>query len=229
MKYQIRDFILVALLVVICPLLATMHGVALAAEGGTDAAASEAQLERDNQNKLNLPLPVDIKEMLRHLGNLSDEDKQAVKQELSAGLGEALGSDGEWNEEIIIPLAGMVFSAFVVSIPVLIVALVLIFSNRKRKQRIALINKFVENGQEVPKELLVEHEDRDTTGPDSNMKRGITLMGVGIGIFIAVGVLASWKIGAVGMIPFFIGLARVIIWKLEVKESKKVVDETLAE
>jgi hypothetical protein len=100
-------------------------------------------------------------------------------------------------------------------IPVFIVALVLIFAQRKRRQHMELINRFVENGQEVPRELLISGDSADAVGKDANMKRGLVLMGVGLGVLIALGMLAGWDVGALGLIPFFIGLARLIIWTLE--------------
>ena len=50
--------------------------------------------------------------------------------------------------------------------------------------------------------------------PTGNFERGIMLMGIGIGLFLFLGMLIGWDIASVALIPLFIGVARVVIWSL---------------
>jgi hypothetical protein len=213
MKGSIKEYTWILTLLVLCPLLTVFHGSVYAQEDGFKV---EIERTAKSENAKTLEA-VDV--LIDEFSGLSEEEKAEVSRTLQAEFSDVLGG-AEWDEDVIIPIAGILLGAFVVSIPVLIVILVLVFSYRKRRQRMELITKFIESGQAVPRELLADYSVLESGGSDeeSNMKRGILLMGVGIGILIALGVLAGWEIGAIGLIPFFIGLARFIIWKLENKK-----------
>ena len=210
MNSQFRQVFGILLVLTICPMLTVFHGSALAQENGAQPPVDQ----NDDTTHSRTLQGVDV--LIDDFSGLSEQEKAEVRQKLSTEFNNAF-SDIGWDESIIIPLAGIAFAAFAVSVPVIIVFLVLAFAHRKRRQRAELISKFAENGQPVPKELLVDYADADVSGQDANMKRGILLMCVGIGVFLALGVLAGWSVGFIGLIPFFIGLARFLIWKLENK------------
>lgn len=121
-----------------------------------------------------------------------------------------------------VPIVAITFS---LGAPVIIVALFLMYSHRKRTQRAELVAKFIDADREVPQELLqaFNNEARDA----NYLHSGLTLVGVGIGVLIALGILAGWKVGAIGLIPLFIGLARLLIWKISTNKEGEQSQQTL--
>ena len=73
---------------------------------------------------------------------------------------------------------------------------------------------------------MLDGESHDQVGGDSNLKRGLLMTGAGIGLLLALGVLAGWEIGAIGLIPIFIGLARVVIWRLEDGKKEEISESS---
>ena len=55
--------------------------------------------------------------------------------------------------------------------------------------------------------------------PKSSLHKGVVLIGVGLGIFICFTLIGAMEAGAFGLIPFFIGLAQLLVWKLENKNG----------
>lgn len=218
MSGRFREYAWVIGILILCPVLTLFHGSLFAQTADPQLQAEQYEEETSTLNALNV--------LIDNFSGLSEEEKAQVSQILENELG-GVFDNHNMDPGVIIPLAGILFAAFAVTIPVFIVLLMLIFAQRKRKQRFELISKFVENGQAVPKELLVDDINSGAGGEQSNMKRGLLLMGVGIGLIIAIGMLAGWEVGALGMIPFFIGLARFVIWKLEDKSEAVTGDDPL--
>jgi hypothetical protein len=78
-----------------------------------------------------------------------------------------------------------------------------------------VVMKLAEKGQPVPPELFLEQSDAEVRKKKSDLSSGLSLIGVGLGI--AVAFYFNGDRGMVGwaLIPFFIGVARLISWKLE--------------
>ncbi|MBN1379358.1 MAG: hypothetical protein JXA04_08985 [Gammaproteobacteria bacterium] len=241
MNSRFTETLALLLILLFCPLLTVHHASAFAAENSIttqdgwkvtvntdDQAKADANGDQSNfnwswQNADSADWLKDLDEAIDNHAGWSDEHKAKIKRDMHA-FHQFAPDDWSGAEDVIVPLAGILFAAVVCLIPVFIVALVLIFKHRRRRQHLELISKFVENGQEVPRELLIDDVDADVSGDNANvnMRRGIALMGIGVGLLIALGILVGWNVGALGFIPFFIGLARVIIWKLD---SKTTVSE----
>ena len=103
----------------------------------------------------------------------------------------------------------------------MIVSVVMYAAHRKRRQKSELIAKFIENGRDVPEEILLDFAQGDE--PRNNLQRGIRGMGIGLGLGLFLGFISDWDgVAAVGFLPFFIGLARVIIWKMEEKKAAEL-------
>ena len=96
--------------------------------------------------------------------------------------------------------------------PFIIIGLILFYKHRKRRQRDLLISKFIDAGKDVPVEILQGNSESGT--PKGNLQRGVMLTGIGIGLYLFLGLLIGWDIASVALIPLFIGLARIVIWKL---------------
>jgi len=75
-----------------------------------------------------------------------------------------------------------------------------------------LVSKFIDAGKEVPEEILRDVTEIDST--DNSLKKGIRLIGVSTGVLLFLGILVGWGIASVALIPLFIGIARVVSWKL---------------
>jgi hypothetical protein len=76
----------------------------------------------------------------------------------------------------------------------------------------------VEKGQPVPEALLnppPAHRQR------SDLRRGIVLTMVGLGLLVFLGAINDWEGGAwsLGLIPFLIGAGYLLVWKLDAKKD----------
>ncbi len=108
-------------------------------------------------------------------------------------------------------------------LPVFIVGLVLFFRYRDNQNLYMVVNNMVDKGMEVPAHLL-ERPRRKRT-PRSDLHKGLILISIGLGVacFLSLRGGEGWS---VGIIPLFIGIAYLIIWKLESgKQKEKAIEE----
>ena len=77
----------------------------------------------------------------------------------------------------------------------------------------------VEKGQPVPEALL---NPPPAQRQRSDMRRGVVLAMVGLGLMLFFGAVNDWEGGAwsIGLIPFLIGAGYLLVWKLEGKEGQ---------
>jgi|TARA_B110000093_G_scaffold140952_1_gene151648 hypothetical protein len=45
------------------------------------------------------------------------------------------------------------------------------------------------------------------------------LTGIGVGLLLFLGILIGWDVASVALIPIFIDLARLLVWKLSSKDK----------
>ncbi|KRO96873.1 MAG: DUF6249 domain-containing protein [Proteobacteria bacterium] len=143
---------------------------------------------------------------------LDEAERQEIIQALEqveAGIQIDINEDNMGAGKIILAVIA-ILSTF--GLPFIIIALILYYKHRKRRQRDILIGKFIDAGKEVPIEILMS--SGAAGAPTGNFERGIMLMGIGIGLFLFLGMLIGWDIASVALIPLFIGVARVVIWSL---------------
>ena len=86
-----------------------------------------------------------------------------------------------------------------------------------------LVSKFIDAGKEVPEEILRDVTDIDST--DNSLKKGIRLIGVSTGVLLFLGILVGWGVASVALIPLFIGIARVVSWKLNSDDASAEGDK----
>ncbi|MCK9385676.1 MAG: DUF6249 domain-containing protein [Nevskia sp.] len=124
-----------------------------------------------------------------------------------AGLGQAhSGITGE----LIGLVLGLTAIVLIFGTPIIIVLSVL--RHRSRKQRLTneIILKLAESGQPIPPQLFIE-----PITPNSDLRRGVILLGVGLGL------IGFFFFGhdhdgiGIGFIPLMIGLGYLLSWKLE--------------
>lgn len=113
-----------------------------------------------------------------------------------------------------IPIVGIIFTTLF-GAPVLIVGLIMFFSYWKARSLHRTVRMMVEKGQTVPPELFAEH--RTPARARNDMRKGVVLLMVGLGIIIFLGAVSGWTEGvwALGMIPFLMGAGYLTVWKLE--------------
>jgi hypothetical protein len=130
--------------------------------------------------------------------------------------------DGNNNEDLgalmAIPIVGIIFTTLF-GAPVLVVAAVMFFSYLKSRSLHRTVRMMVEKGQEVPAALFAPPQ---VIRARSDLRRGVVLLMVGIGLIIFFGAMNDWEGGAwsLGVIPFVIGLGYLLVWKLEGRGDK---------
>ena len=142
------------------------------------------------------------KKVRKHLNVSADDD--AVDHD----------SDVPW---IAIPIVTIVFLT-IFGTPILIVAVILYFSFSKTRALHRTVRLMVEKGQPVPEALL---NPPPAQRQRSDMRRGVVLAMVGLGLMLFFAAVNDWEGGAwsIGLIPFLIGAGYLLVWKLEGKKD----------
>lgn len=143
--------------------------------------------------------------------------------------GPALADPAHWQQHmpqsipggdaaaLVIPVVAilMVFGA-----PALTVVLVALFVFRHRERRQQLLNeriqKFLENGQPVPENLMGD----SLSAPARHLNQGLVLLGAGIGLTVFLSLINGFAIGSLGLILIGVGLAKILIWKLAERQAQ---------
>jgi hypothetical protein len=117
-----------------------------------------------------------------------------------------------------IPIIGIIFSTLF-GAPVLVVGAIMFFSYLKSRSLHRTVRDMVEKGQPVPPALFAPPA---AIRARSDMRRGVVLVMVGIGVMIFFGAVNDWEGGAwaLGIIPFLIGVGHLLVWKLEAPKDK---------
>ena len=113
-----------------------------------------------------------------------------------------------------IPIVGIIF-ATLFGAPVLIVGVIMFFSYIKARSLHKTVRMMVEKGQPVPEALFAA---RHTPAKQrSDMRRGVVLLMVGLGIMLFLAAVNEFEGGAwaLGLIPFMIGAGYLAIWVME--------------
>jgi hypothetical protein len=114
---------------------------------------------------------------------------------------------------IAIPIVGIIFGSIFMS-PVLIVGVILLFNYMRQRSLHRTVRMMVEKGQPVPPALFAPPP---TVRARSDMRRGVVLMMIGIGLIVFFGAASDWDGGAwaMGLIPFLMGAGYLTVWRLE--------------
>jgi hypothetical protein len=183
---------------------------ALAATSATHLAASatpdqDDSIQSEVARKLNRKFGIDI-------------DMDHGTTHISRHHRDASGDDEDLGALIAIPIIGIIFTTLF-GAPVLVVAAVMFFSYLKSRSLHRTVRTMVEKGQEVPAALFAPPP---VIRARSDLRRGVVLLMVGIGLMIFFGAVNDWEGGAwsLGVIPFVIGLGYLLVWKLEGRRDK---------
>jgi Domain of unknown function (DUF6249) len=120
---------------------------------------------------------------------------------------------------MVVPLVGVIFLT-VFGAPVLIVAVIMYFGFSKNRMMHRTVRMMVEKGQPVPPALLAPPAPAQVQRSD--IRRGVILLMVGLGIMLFLGAETQWEEGVwtFGLIPFLIGAGYLLVWKLEGRKPK---------
>lgn len=116
-------------------------------------------------------------------------------------------SEVEWND-----VAGAIFVICVLIVlfilsPVLVIAAIFYFINKNRKEKMKMMQMAIQSGQPIPEQMFNEVRPNH----QNNLRRGITQMFTGVGLFIFLGLIFG-KLGfGIGALVFFIGLGKLVI------------------
>lgn len=112
---------------------------------------------------------------------------------------------------------------------VMIVFIVKITSFRRHQLKVRLIEKMIEQGQNITPEVLdrlgVGNDCKPTKLPGNPLGHGVYLILIGIGLATFFGVMSMnlgtpYFLAAIGVFPLAIGLARVITILYENRQAK---------
>jgi uncharacterized protein DUF6249 len=119
--------------------------------------------------------------------------------------------------EFVIPIVAITMLT-VFGAPVLIVALIMYFSFSRSRAMHRTVRMMVEKGQPVPEALL---NPPPAQRQRSDLRRGVVLTMIGIGVMAFLGAATDWEGGAwtLGLIPFLIGVGYLLVWKLDTKKD----------
>jgi len=153
--------------------------------------------------------------------SLADKIHQKLDKKLHGRHGIVIDGDSDLGDiksddlpEFVIPIVAITMLT-IFGAPVLIVALIMYFGFSKNRAMHRTIRMMAEKGQPIPAALLAP--PTPAVRQRSDMRRGIVLAMVGVGLMVCFGAWNDWEGGswAIGVIPFVIGLGYLLVWKLE--------------
>jgi Domain of unknown function (DUF6249) len=127
------------------------------------------------------------------------------------------GKSSEDIPAIVVPIVAITLLT-IFGAPVLIVGLIMYFSFSRSRALHRTVRMMVEKGQPVPEALL---NPPPAQRQRSDLRRGVVLTMIGVGVMVFLGAASDWEGGAwtLGLIPFLIGVGYLLVWKLDTKKD----------
>src|SRR5205814_10430500 len=109
---------------------------------------------------------------------------------------------------------------FVGQVLIVSVCMFIVFSRTGMMPR--SVRLMAEKGQPIAPALLAP--PTPAVRQRSDMRRGVVLCMVGLGLMLFFGAVNEWEGGswAIGVIPFVIGLGYLLVWKLEGEKKNEI-------
>ncbi|WIO73036.1 DUF6249 domain-containing protein [Porticoccaceae bacterium LTM1] len=154
---------------------------------------------------------------------LTEEERKELKEALMTAK-EAIKEidnitiDLDSEDSFMGNLVGLFAILLIFGGPIIIVAIALYSSYKKRRLTHQTINAYIEQGKDIPAEVLKGLQQ--SGGQKSNLHKGLVMVGVGVGLALCFGLIGSTEAAALGLIPLFIGVALLLVWKLEKKSGQ---------
>lgn len=173
-------------------------------EESEKAASPDEQIERAVESIRKLAGDEVGDELALELSGLTPEEKKKLVEEFS----HSFNFDGMGAGEVAVAIVAIVFS---LGMPIIILFMVLIFAHRKRRQKMDVMKAYLDSDREVPTQVLAEFSGEDT----NNFRSGVKLVAIGLGVILALYFSGNAEAAAFGLIPLFIGGARLLFWKYD--------------
>jgi hypothetical protein len=183
-----------------------------AAANTTPSVATAATPDRDDES-----IESEVARKLKRKFGI-DIDMSHGTTHISRHHRDAGDDDEDLGALMAIPIVGIIFTTLF-GAPVMVVAAIMFFSYLKSRSLHRTVRTMVEKGQEVPAALFAPPP---VIRARSDLRRGVVLLMVGLGLMIFFGAVNDWEGGAwsLGVIPFVIGLGYLLVWKLEGRRDK---------
>ncbi|MGB1869246.1 MAG: DUF6249 domain-containing protein [Porticoccaceae bacterium] len=152
----------------------------------------------------------DKQELLSSLDNLDDE--MTIQVHRDADITE--DSDAE---DIVAIIA-------VFGLPLFLLIAILYYKHHKRMVKVALIKDYLAAGKDVPIEVLTVINGEEPDAPSDSFQSAVRNIAVGIGLILFLGIAISWELAAVGLIPLFIGIGKLVVWRMNRDSSATLAD-----
>lgn len=152
------------------------------------------------------------------LKSMSDSDREELEgllEELFGGKGVHFDTGGMGAGETFIALTALCLT---LGLPVIILILVLLFGQRKRRQMMDLAAMYIKADQPMPEHVMSEFGSGNSG--KQRLRSGLQYTLVGIALIAILANLADGGVATLGLIPMAIGLARLIYWKLDKTKSE---------
>jgi hypothetical protein len=102
-------------------------------------------------------------------------------------------------------------------LPIIILLVVFIFAQKKRRQMMELANMYIQADQPMPQHIMTEFGTGMSA--DKRLRSGIQMLLLGIAATAILGTLAGEE-AVLGFIPIAIGLARILYWRYESRSER---------
>ena len=182
------------------------------AETDIDTAASPYGDRRHLGRRIRSEVLDAVVQAIEDNPDISDEDKRITTRALrDRSRFRGLNIDGGLNAKT--TLIATLSILLIFGTPIMLVAAILYAGHRKRRLASDTASQFLANGQTVPPEVW--QGLAGDASPRSNLHKGMIMLGAGLGIFLCFWLIGSMKAAYLGLIPLFIGIAQLLIWKLE--------------
>ena len=147
-----------------------------------------------------------------------EEFKQVMKALGESGIldkGKEIGGENHWD---VVGFAAIT-SPFIAGF--LIVLIILIFNHRNKKAKYELMAKAIDAGKEIPSTFFDEPKSKKAN--KSPLQSALSLIGIGIGLFIMLWFVANHNVAFVGALPLLIGVGKLIAYLIEGKKESKLI------
>ena len=170
--------------------------------------AKEIEQHQDN---ISIEIEADSEGVAEKVASLPEDKQIELIEELVDEIADEFSHDSSDNGFLstLVELTAICFS---LGMPIIIIALLTHASYRKRRQRNELIQQFLDADKDVPEVLLNNTDESKQPSAKARLSRGLILIGIGVGIIVA---FFDSDVSSFGAIPVCIGIAYLIVWKLE--------------
>ena len=191
---------------------ATVSGSAIASSPAVAATTTTISATPDGEESIEAEVARKLKRKFGITIDRSDRTTRVSRHDSDDD------GDDDFGAFMAIPIIGIVFTTLF-GAPVMVVAAIMFFSYLKSRSLHRTVRTMVEKGQEVPAALFAPPP---VVRARSDMRRGVVLLMIGIGLMIFFGAMNDWEGGAwsLGIIPFLIGAGYLLVWKMEGSKDK---------